>query len=79
MHKNVHLQLRFAELDAVVREGNLEELVLPNKYNVVILCWVKLVRGVCWFGGIPRGMEPVQRMSNEVRVDTWMAQAYNHL
>lgn len=69
MHKYIHLQVRFTELDAVAREGNLEELILSKEYDVVVLCRVEFLCRVRWFGGISRGVEPIQELSTTVTVE----------
>ena len=79
VHKDIHLQLRFAEFNAVVCEGNLEELVLSNKHNVVVLSCVKFLCSVRWFGGVSRGVEAVQKLSTKATADTRMALTHSHL
>jgi hypothetical protein len=66
MHEYIHLQLGFAEFDAVVHERNLKELVLSNEDDVVVLGCVEFPRGIRWFGRITRGMEAIQKVSIEV-------------
>ena len=52
MHKYIHLQLGFTKFNTVVRERNLEELVLSNKDDVIVPCWVEFACGVRWLGGV---------------------------
>lgn len=66
VYKYVHLQLGFTEFDTVVSEWDLEEFVLSNKDDMVVLCCVEFVCGICWLGRVTRGMEAIQGLSVEV-------------
>ena len=65
--ERIHLHLGLTKLGTVVCEGNFEELVLPDEYDVVVLRRVEFVRGVRWFGGVSRRMEPIQKLSSRAK------------
>lgn len=61
---NLRFKFRSGEFTAVlVRERHLEELVLPDKDNVVMGCWVKLVGFVGWLDRVAARMEAGSIMS----------------
>ena len=77
-HEYIHLQLGFAEFNAVVGERYLEELVLSDEDDVIVLGCVKFPRGIRWFGRITRGMEATQKLSIKVTAVIRMASTYSH-
>ena len=66
MYEYIHLQLGFTEFNAIVHEGNLEELVLSNEDDVIVLGCVEFLRSIRWFGRITRGMETIRKLSIKV-------------
>ena len=79
IHKHIHLQLGFAEFDAVVRKRNLKELVLADKDDVVAPDRTEFLRGVRWFGGITGGMKAIQKLSVRITAVIRMVSTYSHL
>ena len=55
---DLHLKFCRRELAAdLIREWDLEELVLADKDNMVVPCRVELLRGVCRLGRVPTRVE----------------------
>ena len=60
-------------------ERNLEKLVLSNEDDVVIPDCVEFPCGICWFGGIARGMKSIQKLSVKITAIVLMTSTYSHL